>query len=81
MKVPTVIQMQRSDNAAATLCTMLAFYGRHVPIEEVRGACPASRNGTPVDLLCEAAMAYQLDCDVREATTEELKTKIGRAHV
>lgn len=55
MRVPTVIQMQRSDNAAATLCTMLAYHGYFVAMEEVRGACPASRNGTPVGLLVEAA--------------------------
>lgn len=73
MKVPTTIQMQRSDNAAATLCTMLAFYGRHVPIEEVRVTCPASRNGTPIELLCEATEAYDLECDIRDIDVDELK--------
>ncbi|MBP3894605.1 MAG: ATP-binding cassette domain-containing protein [Atopobiaceae bacterium] len=65
--------MQRSDNAAATLCTILAFYGRHVPMEEVRGICPASRNGTPVELLCEAATAYQLECNAHDIGIDEMK--------
>lgn len=73
MRVPTVIQMQRSDNAAATLCTMLAYYGYYVPMEEVRGTCPASRNGTPIGLLVEAAEAYQLACSVEELDVDGLK--------
>lgn len=75
MKVPTTIQMQRSDNAAATLCTVMAYYGRHVPMEEVRAICPASRNGTPPELLSEAAGAYGLEADIRTASIDELKSE------
>ena len=73
MKVPTTIQMQLADNAAATLCTMLAYYKRYVPMEEVRTICPASRNGTPSSLLMEAASAYGLECESSQATIDELK--------
>ena len=73
MKVPTTIQMQLADNGAATLCTMLAFYGRYVPMEDVRGICTASRNGTPADLLIEAANAYGLECESKKMTVDELK--------
>ena len=74
MKVQAVIQMQRADNAAATLCTMLAYYKRYVPMEEVRPVCPGSRSGTPPTLLAEAASAYGLDAEVQEASVDELKT-------
>ena len=45
MKINTVIQMQLSDNAAATLCTVLGYYGLFAKMEDVRSVCPASRNG------------------------------------
>ncbi len=73
MKVHTIIQMQNADNAAATLCTMLGYYGRYVPKEEVRPLCPGSRNGTPPAILVEAASAYCLDAESRETSLDELK--------
>lgn len=66
--------MQAADNAAATLCTMLAYYKRYVPMEEVRPICPGSRSGTPPELLAEAASAYGLAAEVREASIDELKS-------
>lgn len=75
MKVPTTIQMQRADNAAATLCTMMGYYGRYVPMEEVRSICTASRNGTPPALLCEAAESYGLETEIRTASIDEVKSQ------
>lgn len=74
MKVQAVIQMQAADNAAATLCTMLAYYKRYVSMEEVRPICPGSRSGTPPDLLAEAAGAYGLDAEARQVSVDELKS-------
>lgn len=72
MKVPTVIQMQRADNAAATLCTILGYYGRHVSVDEVRAICPSSRNGTTPQQLVEAAAAYGLEATVHQGSVDEL---------
>ena len=73
MKVPTVIQMQQADNAAAALCTMLGFFGRHVSMEDARAVCPTSRSGTQPALFTEAASAFGLDAELREMNLEELK--------
>ena len=73
MKVATTIQMQRSENAAATLCTMLGHFGLHVSLEEVRGVCPASRNGTAPKSFAKYAEAYGLCAHVHEADVGELR--------
>ena len=67
--------MQLADNAAATLCTMLAYYKRYVPMEEVRPICPGSRNGTPPEILVEAASAYGIDAEAQQMSLDELKTQ------
>ena len=74
MKVQTVIQMSVADNAAAALSTMLLFYGRYVPMEEMRIACPASRNGTPSSIIAEAASSYGLESEVKKLDFQELKS-------
>ena len=66
MGATTVIQMQRADNGAAALATMLATYGRHISLEEARALCPSSRNGTQPELLAEAARAYGMDVRIEE---------------
>ena len=73
MRVPPTIQMQRAENAAATLNTMLAYYGLYMDMEEMRSMCPASRNGTSPVRLAEVAEAYGLRTNVREASIDEIK--------
>ena len=73
MKVQTVIQMSLSDNAAAALSTMLLFYGRYVPMKEMRVVCPASRNGTPASVITMAAESYGLESEVKKLSVQELK--------
>ena len=73
MKVPTVVQMSTADNAAAALSTMILFFGRYVPMNEMRVACPASRNGTPASVMVEAAQSYGLEAEAKEASIDELK--------
>lgn len=69
-KTPVRIQMESVECGAAALAILLAHYGRHVPLEQLRADCRVSRNGSNAkDLLFAArehgfeAAGYQMDVD------------------
>lgn len=72
MKVPVVIQMQPSENAAAVLSMMLACYGRFIPYSEAREKLPPSRRGMKPEILAKEAESYGLTSSVMRLPKEEL---------
>ena len=73
-KVPMIMQMEALECGAASLAMILAYYGKWIPLEQVRLDCGVSRDGSNMKNVFLAAQSYGLETHWYRMEIEGIKT-------
>ena len=61
-KTPTVFQMEATECGAASLSMIFSYYGKHLPLEQMRIEVGVSRDGCNAGNMMRAAKKHGLEC-------------------
>ena len=73
-KVPVVMQMEALECGAASLCMILAYWKKWLPLEQLRVDCGVSRDGSNALNVLKAARKYGMVAKGFKMDVDDLKT-------
>lgn len=75
-RVPVIMQMESLECGAACLTMILAYYGRWIPLEQIRADCGVSRDGSKAKNVLKAARNHGLSAKGYRYDANELKGNV-----
>ena len=73
ISTPVLLQMHASECGAACLGSVLGYFGRWVPLTELRNKCEVSRDGSSAASIVRASKHYGFDCNGLSIRAGQLK--------
>lgn len=61
-KTPTIFQMEATECGAASLAMICAYWGKHIPLEQMRVETGVSRDGCNAANIMRAAKRFGMEC-------------------
>ena len=77
VRVPVIMQMEALECGAASLAMVMAYYGKWIPLEQVRLDCGVSRDGSNAKNVLVAARGYGFEAQGYRCEPDALRKSIA----
>ncbi len=77
VKVPVIMQLEALECGAASLTMVMAYYGKWVPLEQVRADCGVSRDGSKAKNILKAARGYGFKAKGYRCEVSAIKNRVS----